>query len=103
MAGAMADTFGAPVLYTPKTGDPKTVHAILRESPIEVAGEGGHSVLIMSPTLQVPKTALAAIKRGDRVASVSAPDSVFVVVNKLPSGSPASDAMVICELERVIP
>lgn len=37
LADIFADTFGEPVVYTPKaTGIPKTIHAIWIEHPIEV-------------------------------------------------------------------
>tara|TARA_R100000789_G_scaffold100343_1_gene109911 strand:- start:3349 stop:3681 length:333 start_codon:yes stop_codon:yes gene_type:complete len=101
MAGVMAKAFGAPVIYTPKSGESVAVRAMLREGPIEVAGDDGRAVLILSPTLQVPKNVLPDIARGDLVAAVSAPDKVYLVLNRLPNGSPAADAMLICELERV--
>ncbi len=99
MAGVMAESFGAPVIYTPKDGDPVTVTAVLREGPIEVAGEDGRAVLIMSPSLQVPRNVLPDIAREDRVAAAAEPDKVYIVLNAMPNGSPASDAMIICELE----
>ncbi|MBU2936985.1 MULTISPECIES: head-tail joining protein [Pacificibacter] len=99
MAGVMNAAFGAPVLYQPVEGEPSTVQASLREGPIEVAGGDGHPILIMNPTLQVPKTVLPNIARGDRVSSVANPSDVYFVINRLPNGSPASDAMIVCELE----
>jgi len=101
MAGVMAKAFGAPVIYVPKSGEPVTVRAMLREGPIEVAGDDGRAVLILSPTLQVPKTVLPNIARGDLVSAVSVPEKVYLVLNSLPNGSPAADAMLICELELV--
>ena len=97
----MAKAFGAPIIYTPKDGEPITVRAMLREGPIEVAGDDGRAVLILSPTLQVPKSVLPNIARGDLVSAVSAPEKVYLVLNSLPNGSPAADAMLICELELV--
>jgi len=101
MAGAMNDTFGAPVIYTPVSGSVQTVQATLRTGPTEVAGDDGHPILILSPTLQVPKTILPDIRRGDRVALGADPDKIYKIINRLPNGSPAADAMLICELEDV--
>ena len=102
MAGLLSDVFGAPVIYTPQGGgQPQVVQALLREGPVEVAGSDGHPVLIMAPTLQVPGDVLPGIARRDTVAAVAAPGLVYVVINRLPSGSPAADAMILCELERV--
>lgn len=102
MAGAMVDTFGAPVIYTPQSGAPSTVDAILRTAPAEVAGEGGHFVLIDGPSLQVSRSVLPDISRGDRIASAAEPGVVYFVINTISNGSPASDALIICELERVL-
>lgn len=102
MATVLNDVFGDEVLYTPK-GDlePVTVQAKLRTGPLEVAGGDGAPIVILAPTLQVPQSILPNIKKGDRVAAVATSDVVYKVVNKIPSGSPATDAMIICELEEV--
>ena len=102
MAGALADVFGAPVLYTPKTGEPQTVQATLRLEPTEVQMGDGHTQLISAPTLRVPRTTLPGIARGDRISLVSEPAAEYLVVNRIPSGSPAVDADILCELEPVI-
>ena len=102
MASILNDTFGGGVVYLPKVGgEPVTVQATLRAGPVEVAGGDGAPVLILGPSLQVPKTILPNIGRGDRVFSVAAPDDVYLVANRIPNGSPADDAMIICELEEV--
>jgi hypothetical protein len=100
MATVLNDVLGGAVLYTPK-GDieAQMVQAKLRTGPLEVAGGDGAPILILAPTLHVPKTVLPNIKKGDRVAAVATPDVSYLVVNKIPNGSPASDATIVCELE----
>jgi hypothetical protein len=103
MATMMNDTFGAEVLYALKGVEAfQTVRATLRDGPLEVAGGDGASILILAPTLHVPRNILPDVKKGDRVAAVATPSDIYLVVNKIPNGSPAVDAMIVCELEEVL-
>jgi hypothetical protein len=102
MATVLNGTFGGAVIFTPRDGAPRTVQATLREGPLEVSGGDGPPIVILAPTVQVPKTILPEVRKGDRFAAVSTPDKIYVVVNNIPSGSPATDAMIICELEEVL-
>jgi hypothetical protein len=103
MAGMMNDTFGADVIYTSKaSGDSRTVRASLRDGPLEVSGGDGVPIVILAPTLHVPRNILPDIRKGDRIAPVEGDALGYIVVNRIPNGSPASDAMIVCELEEVI-
>lgn len=99
MAGVLNDVFGAPVIYTPDGGAPQSVQAVFRAAPIEVVDEEGHTVLILSPTIRVRRDLVPSIGRGDQVEPSIAPGRVYRVLNILPSGSPAADAFIVCELE----
>ncbi|WP_299145983.1 hypothetical protein [uncultured Tateyamaria sp.] len=98
VAGVLADVFGAPVIYTPKTGEAVQVQATLRHEPTEVVGDDGRVTLITSPTLRVSRAVLANPLPGDVVALAATPEDAFEVLNKIHSGSPAADAVWVCEL-----
>ena len=98
MAGLLNDIFGKPVDVTPAAGgETRTIQAVFRREPIEVAGEEGFPVLILSPTLKVPATEI--LKRGDTVEPSIAPGTRYEIMNGERSVSPASDAFVYYELE----
>jgi hypothetical protein len=98
VAGLLNGIFGKPVTVTPALGgSPRTVRGVFRREPIEVAGEDGFPVLVLSPTLKVPAT--EDLKRGDIVEPSVEPGSRYEVMNGEPSPSPASDRFVIYELE----
>lgn len=102
MAGVLSDVLGAPVTIQPiKTGGFSTVQAIFRKDPIEVPSEDGEPVLMLSPTLKVRRDLVPAIERGDLVEPTLTPGVQYRVVNTLPTGSPASDGFILCELEEV--
>lgn len=101
MAGILTDVFGAPVTYTPAGGAPVQVSAVFRAAPIEVSDGEGHTTLITAPTLRVRRDILPGLRRDDRVEPSIRPGEVYEVINVLPTASPASDAFVIAELERI--
>lgn len=97
MAGVLNSVFGAPVMYLPQTGEPRAVQSVFRESPITVSGPDGGDVLIVAPTWKVPRNLLPEVRRNDQI-EVSG-GRLFKVLNQIGSGSPASDAFIIYELE----
>lgn len=101
MAKVLAGTFGDPVRYAPQVGEPRIVQSVFRESPIEVVDQDGHPVLIVSPSWRVQKHLVPEAKRGDQVEPSNG--KIYVISNVSPSGSPADDAFIICELERFYP
>jgi len=103
IAGVLTGVFGAPVLYTPAEGVPITVEARFRSQPIEVPDTDGNTVIILSPTLRVSRTVLPDIARGDLVQPEGEHGPIYRVLNRLPSGSPADDAFIVCELEEAEP
>lgn len=105
MAGVLNSVFGAPVTIKPVSGGILEVPAVFRAEPIEVAGTDGHAVLISAPTLRVKRDVLPDIGHGDLVipSVASASGKTFRVLNRIATGSPASDAFLVCELEEVFP
>ncbi|SOC13758.1 hypothetical protein SAMN05877809_10710 [Rhodobacter sp. JA431] len=99
VAGMLGDVFGAPVTYQPKSGAAVVVQSIFREEPITITGEQGQDVLIEAPSWRVPRDLLSGVKRGDQIAL--ADGRVFQVLAQIGTGSPASDAFVLYELEPV--
>lgn len=99
MAGVLNDVFGAPVTYLPSSGPTQLVQSVFREEPITVAGPDGNDVLIEAPTWKVPRSVLAPLPRG---AQIQLPDGrLFRVLNRIGTGSPASDAFIVYEMELV--
>ncbi|APG45691.1 MULTISPECIES: head-tail joining protein [Phaeobacter] len=97
MAGLLNELFGDPVQITRANGVVGTIQGVFRRDPIEVAGDDGFPVLIMSPTLKVPQT--IRLEFGDLVEPSIAPGARFVVKSGEPSPSPSADRMVVYELE----
>lgn len=99
MASILADVFGAPVRYVPAVGEPRDIQSVFRTAPIEVVDQDGHPVLIVSPTWQVQAILAPEAARGDQIEPGNG--KIYVIQNVSLSGSPAGDALIICELERV--
>ena len=97
MTGVLNSVFGTSVTYLPQAGVARSVQSVFRESPITVVGPDGGDVLIVAPTWQVPRNLLSDVRRNDEI-EVSG-GRLFKVLNQIGSGSPASDAFIIYELE----
>lgn len=101
MAGLVAGVFGAPVTYQPAGGAPRSVQSVFRDQPVEAMDPDGHPVLIVSPSWRVEAGLVPELARGDRILAPNG--KTYAILNTQPTGSPASDAAVICELELVWP
>lgn len=105
MTGVLTDVFGAPVTLQRAGQAAVTLRAVFRQEPVEVARGDGSAVLISAPTLKIRADTLAdafgELRRGDLVQPSLRPGVTFRVANHIPSGSPASDAFVMVELEDV--
>ncbi|MFC3180458.1 head-tail joining protein [Cypionkella sinensis] len=99
LAGVTASVLGAPVPYLPKGGPSRDVQSVFRETPIEATDQDGHPVLIVAPTWRVRRNLVPELARGDKISPANG--KAYAVKNIWPSGSPAADAAVICELELV--
>ncbi|HBD92145.1 MAG: hypothetical protein A2092_16165 [Rhodobacteraceae bacterium GWE1_64_9] len=99
MAGLVAGVFGKPVTYQPKDGLAREVLSVFRDQPVEALDGDGHAVLITSPSWRVQKHLVPELAKGDRIHPGNGRS--YAVLNFEPTGSPATDAAVICELERV--
>lgn len=100
MAGVLNATFGAPVTFIPAFGPRLTVQSVFREPPVTVAGQDGGDVLIEQPIWRVPRDRLAHAARGDQIQL--ADGRRFKILNRIGTGSPATDAFVEYELEAVL-
>ncbi len=91
--------FGTPVTYVPLVGAAVPVQSVFRETPITVTGPDGGDVLIEAVTWRVPKTSLMGVVRGDHI--LLSDGRRFRVLNQIGTGSPATDAFVVYEMELV--
>lgn len=99
MAGILSDVFGDSVVFLPRGGSARPVISMFRETPIEVDGADGQIVRIDAPTWRVRRDLAAEVGRGDRITV--ADGRAFQVMVVHPTGSPASDAFLICECQLV--
>lgn len=98
LAGALNTMFGAPVTVLPLAGGSVTVVGVFRREPVMVQDGEGASVIVSAPTLRLQRS-VRALDRGDLVEPSEASGETFRVVNSFPSGSNATDAFVVYELE----
>lgn len=100
VAGLFTDVLGGPVTYTPAGGTPRVIRSIFREAPIEAVEPGDdRGVWIVAPTWRVQRQLVPEIARGDRIQPGNG--RTYAILGAEPSGSPAEDGFLICELERV--
>lgn len=99
MATVLTDVFGADVTYIPAVGSERVVKSVFRKEPVEAEGPDGHQVLVTAPSWTVPLHLVSEVARGDRIRVSDG--TLYEVQNVWPSGSPAEDARVICELFEV--
>lgn len=99
MAGLLAGGLGKVAVYTPKGGAARDVRGVFREAPTEAVDQDGHPVLIVAPTWRVQRNLVPEIQRGDRLEPGNG--RIYLVQSASPSGSPAEDGFLICELERI--
>lgn len=97
-AGALNDLFGAPVELWRAGAKIADLRGHLRSRPIEVVTADGRSQTVTSPVLRVPQTAATLPQRADVVRQGG---KSWRVLDVYPSGSPAADAFLICDLEPV--
>ncbi|AEM40570.1 head-tail joining protein [Ketogulonicigenium vulgare] len=98
VAGLLTGTFGTVVEYRRDGRMEWTdIPSTFREQPIEVTDAEGRDVLIIAPTWRVIHRLVPDLKRDDLVRPASG--KVYRVVNFDPTGSPAADAQVLCQLE----
>lgn len=101
VAGLLSDVFGGPVIYRPKGGDERAIQSVFRKAPLEAIDSDGHPVLIVAPTWRVRRDLAPEVTRGDRI--VPGDGVIYEIQNTHVSGSPASDAFILCELFEVDP
>lgn len=101
MAGLSAGVFGDPITYIHRFGAISRVQSIFRETPVEAQDQDGRPVYLVSPTWRVSRVLVPDVARGDQIIAPNG--QKFEVKNVWPSGSPAVDATVVCELKKVDP
>lgn len=95
-AGLLSGMFGGSVSHQKGQAAPIQIEARFRRKPIEVLEEDGTSALLMHPSLRVTEPVASTIEAGDLVTPEHG--VTYRILNRHPSGSPASDAFVIFEL-----
>lgn len=98
LAGALADVFGAPVIWTPAGGAPVTVQGVFREVPFDEDFGDGRAGLALMPVLRWSRTVAAGAAKGD---TCTVAGRTFRLLRPVPSGSPAADSFVAWELEEI--
>ncbi len=98
LAGTLNAVFGAPVTHVNAAGIRRSVQAVLRRNPVEVAEQNGGAIWIVAPTLRIPAADAALIVRGD---SIEAAGGRYRVLNRIATKSPAEDRFVVFELEDI--
>lgn len=96
MTHLLAGVFGDRVTYLPRSGAPREIRSIFRESPITVAGADGQDLMIEAPTWRVARDLAPEVARGDGITLPDGRAFRVLVVHK--NGSPSLDAFWICEL-----
>jgi len=99
MSGILNAVFGAGVLWTPDGGSATEIRAVFREIPVRVPSEDGGETLVVSPTVEIPRPAADAVARGDVITPGNG--NSYSVIARHPKGSPAGDAFVLFELEKI--
>ncbi|MER5172663.1 head-tail joining protein [Thioclava kandeliae] len=97
MASVLSNALGAEVTYTPKGGVARSVQSVFREQPVEITGDDGRDVAILAPSWRVRRDLVPELASGDLVAPGNG--KTYRVVNYMSTGSPAADAMILCQLE----
>jgi len=99
VASALNGVFGAPVTHVGCKGGTQTIPSIFRATPVEVLAEDGRAVIDVALSWRVPADKADSIGRGDEI--FLADGRRYRVLNRVTSGSPASDGFVIFEMEEV--
>ncbi|MEP2782327.1 MAG: hypothetical protein ABJO67_03425 [Pseudoruegeria sp.] len=99
MSRVLSGVFGASITVAPKDGAERVEEATFREGPVVVLGRDGQEVTTVLPTLKIRRTLGADLVPGGTVKPGNS--KVYICVSKLPNGSPAEDAHMMIELERI--
>lgn len=99
LTGLLAGVFGSRHRYFPQSGPDREIQSIFREAPIEVDGADGQIVRIDAPSWRVARDLAPDVARGDRIEVPDGREFRVMVVH--PTGSPARDAFLVCELQIV--
>lgn len=96
VTGLLADVFGDPVIFAPKVGAPRPIQSIFRETPVDLVDADGHPVRSVGPTWQVQRDLVPEVAKNDRI--ILGDGRIYEIQARWPSGSPATDAFLICDL-----
>ncbi|WP_406870455.1 hypothetical protein ABEB22_12580 [Thioclava sp. 'Guangxiensis'] len=99
MASVLSNALGAEVTYIPKGGVARSIQSVFREQPVEITGDDGRDVMILAPSWRVRRDLVPELAQGDFIAPANG--KTYKVVNHMLTGSPATDALILCELELV--
>ena len=101
MAGALNAVFGAPVVFQQVGQSARTIQGVFRREPIEVSGEDGAPIWIMSLSIRFQRSDVVGIRRGDLVQPSVDAGKTYRIINTPDTNSPAADGFLICALEVV--
>lgn len=99
LAGITNRVFGADVVHIPVGQTARTITGIFRSEPIEEDQGDSRSILILAPTVSVQAADAIDINEDDEIQPFDG--NRYRVVNSIANGSPAADAFVIFELEKI--
>ena len=101
VASLLNDALGGYVTHVPEGEASRVIWGVFRKDPISLPDDEGREILVLAPTLRVPAAAGESIQRGDVI--IPQDGAQYQVMNSQPSGSPATDAFILFELERLFP
>jgi hypothetical protein len=99
VAGSLSRVFGGTVTLHHDTPQAVDVVAIFRKLPRRVELGGGPELEVMVPTLRASRDVLASLNEGDLIDPKDG--KIYQFAFREESASPASDALIIAQLEVV--
>ncbi len=99
MGSLSVGVFGAQVEVIPVSGVARNVRATFREQPEELVGRDGDVTITVLPTLSAVAATVSDLGSGATVNPGKG--KIYRYVAPMSSGSPASDALIKIQLERI--
>lgn len=97
MASILNGVFGGTVFVTPNGGSQREIRGAIREKPVRILDAEGVEIETIEITLRALQADVSDLRRGDLIEAESGKQ--YRYMSRHPSGSPASDASAIIQLE----